>query len=712
MAAGLESCILVSPKLTLEKNTAGKFEFGMLPGNPFYERLERMKSLIEVYEDETLLWQGRAVKIETNFYLQKKVFCEGILAYLNDSIQPPHEYHDITVAQFLEELIFYHNAQVEADRRFKLGLVTVRDSNDSIFRYTNYESTLEAIKKKLIEKFGGIFRARIENGERYIDYLEDYPGTCQQQIRFDTNLLDYSKTMTAADVATRCIPLGKKLDESPIEALDMRLTIESVNNKSEVLEIPEAVENFGKITKVVTWDDVTTPEALKSKGEAWLRTNQYEKLVLECKFADLHFMDKGMPPVRLLDRIQVVSAPHGMDAYFPVTKLCIDLMEPAKTEIALGDEGSASLTSSIISGNNAINGAIDEKPTFSQTRKLAQQMAKMLLDAGIGGYVYMTPDELYIMEKPTLKDSKRFWRWNMGGFAYTSDGGKTYKTAITMDGSILADFITAGTMFADRIRGGSLVIGGSDGADGVLQVKNANGTVIFKADKNGVTISGNAFTVNSTNFTLSTDGHMTAKNASVSGSLEVQNPTAGKPAIFKANSSGVAVEGDYLTINAKNLKLNKDGTLESKSAKLAEFEASKGSLKSIDIEEMSAKKLDIRDELSINAKLGTVSKSDGFSFKNGTWGEQFHDVGVHLEVNNKGLRIYSDDGNSINLYPMQGIKATRTILGERAIGTRDVNIEYGEIFRNGGSEWCRFHDGKEWVKKNQSVLYEPPDWAD
>ena len=41
----------------------------------------------------------------------------------------------------------------------------------------------------------------------------------------------------------------------------------------------------------------------------------------------------------------------------------------------------------------------------------------------------------------------------------------------------LADFIVAGTMLADRINGGTLVLGG---------VKNENGQVVVRLDKDGV----------------------------------------------------------------------------------------------------------------------------------------------------------------------------------------------------------------------------------
>ena len=44
----------------------------------------------------------------------------------------------------------------------------------------------------------------------------------------------------------------------------------------------------------------------------------------------------------------------------------------------------------------------------------------------------------------------------MNGLGYSKDYGKTFGLAITMDGSIVADYITTGVLNADVIRAGTL----------------------------------------------------------------------------------------------------------------------------------------------------------------------------------------------------------------------------------------------------------------
>jgi len=64
--------------------------------------------------------------------------------------------------------------------------------------------------------------------------------------------------------------------------------------------------------------------------------------------------------------------------------------------------------------------------------------------------------EQYIIDGSDLEDSTNLWRWNLGGFAHSGDGGETYDVAITMDGHIVADFVDTGTLTANIIRTGVL----------------------------------------------------------------------------------------------------------------------------------------------------------------------------------------------------------------------------------------------------------------
>ena len=93
------------------------------------------------------------------------------MSFLADSIQPQAEYHDMTPRQMLETFLDIHNNQVEDRKKIYLGKVTITDANDSLYRYTNFENTLKAIREKLVEKLGGYLKLRHENDKLYLDWI-------------------------------------------------------------------------------------------------------------------------------------------------------------------------------------------------------------------------------------------------------------------------------------------------------------------------------------------------------------------------------------------------------------------------------------------------------------------------------------------------------------------------------------------------------------
>lgn len=84
----------------------------------------------------------------------------------------------------------------------------------------------------------------------------------------------------------------------------------------------------------------------------------------------------------------------------------------------------------------------------------AQDNATSLLTNAMGGYVYKTRDELYIMDNEDPNQAVKVWRWNINGLGYSSTGiNGPYGLAMTMDGSIVADFISTGVLNTSVIQG-------------------------------------------------------------------------------------------------------------------------------------------------------------------------------------------------------------------------------------------------------------------
>nr|DAI47839.1 MAG TPA: endopeptidase tail [Caudoviricetes sp.] len=117
--------MLISPTLTREAGKAGSLEFTIPLGNIAHSALQKLKTIVEVEQDGKTLWRGRVMNHEMDFYLRQKVYCEGELAYFNDSSLVPYKYADIGIKEFLAKVVSNHNSQTDWYKRFTLGTVNV-----------------------------------------------------------------------------------------------------------------------------------------------------------------------------------------------------------------------------------------------------------------------------------------------------------------------------------------------------------------------------------------------------------------------------------------------------------------------------------------------------------------------------------------------------------------------------------------------------------
>lgn len=473
---------IINPTLKLALNDAGSFTADIAPTHPLYDDVETMAD-IDIYCDNQWLWSGRIVEVESDFWKVKSIYCEGALAFLNDSIQPPHRYQYVggtAYRQYLEAVIAEHNSQVEANRRFQVGIVEKLYTGTSFYRYTNYESTFKEIKDDLIADAGGYIRIRKDDGVFYLDYIANYNTAQRQTISFGENLLDFARNVTAGDIATRVIPLGATLEgQESAEGLDARLTIAAVNDGKVYLEAPAAVERYGKITKVVTFDTINNESLLKSRGQQWLSDSQWESVVFDVSCIDLlsieqydylvtsnddtlltsdgdRFAVRDGGYFRVGDSIHVISTPHGLNAHFPLSEMTINIADPSTTVITLGVEAKqTSISGAQSKTSEALNTLKEEKIPTQEILEAAQRNATELINTQTHGFVVLEPNRILIMDARTIEDATNIWQWNSGGLGHSSDGGATYgDAAITMDGAINAKFITAGQMSANHIYGG------------------------------------------------------------------------------------------------------------------------------------------------------------------------------------------------------------------------------------------------------------------
>lgn len=472
--------------ITEALNDSGYMDITVPPTNPLYDYIYERKSVIEVKKNSFIIWEGEVVDISENMKKENKLYVVGVMSYLNDSVQEKKEYLNKTAIQILGELVNEHNNQVESRKHFVLGVVTIDVPEGIMNLETNFESTLSVIREKICNEYGGYIRIRWVDGIRYLDIvkIEDYGNTCLQPIQFGRNLLDYAKNLSASSIVTCVVPLGAEAEDGNF------LTIKSVNNGQSYVFNQEAVDSFGWIRKAVKFKDITEAQALFEAGEKWLAQNQYAKLAIEVNAVDLSLLKANIDSFNLGDYVNAKAKPFGLDAWYYIRKKVTDLLHPDKNTITIGDTILKSYTQQI---QQEVGNIEKEIPSASKILLAAKQNASNLIKSATNGYIVLNmdengnPEELLVMDIPDIETAKKIWRWNINGLGYSSTGyDGEYGTAMTMDGAIVADFITAGTMYADRIKGGTLTLGGTDNNNGVLSVLDKNGKEVGRWDNSGI----------------------------------------------------------------------------------------------------------------------------------------------------------------------------------------------------------------------------------
>lgn len=458
---GDEKAVLISSTLNLELNTAGTLIFICPPENLYYDKIYNRKSIVSVYRDEREIFIGEVREQTKDLRGNKKVQCVGLLSYLADSIQPQMEYHNQTPYQLLSKFLETHNEKVDERKKIRLGRVTVTDPNDSLYRYTNYETTLEAIMTKMVEKLGGYLKLRREGTHLILDYLrlEEMGKDTGQCIEFGLNLLDYTEDLSAEDVATAIIPLGKEIEGDANAVLKQYTDITSVNDGKNYLVSKEALTEFGLVCKVIRWDDVTVPANLLRKGAEWLKDNQFEMVELNLSAVDLSEFEIATETIECGDRVRCRAYPFGMDRLFPVMKQTIPLQKPGEIKVVLGSNQSKGYIQSSqdavrqIKEEGIVTRKIDNERVQSAIDNLKAQM-----NTGTGGYKLTEYDssgrwlrDLYMdtMDKDT---ATKVLQINMNGIGGSRNGYKgPYAVGMTLDGMIYGERIMSHSIDAEKL---------------------------------------------------------------------------------------------------------------------------------------------------------------------------------------------------------------------------------------------------------------------
>lgn len=513
-------------KIVKAVNAVDSFTFTIYPDNAGYDKLKPLTTSITVTDDSTGkdVFIGRVLKCPDSMDEQglicKSVTCEGRLGWLYDSVQPYAEYKMVGVRTVLASFISKHNAQVGDDKHISVGQVTVTAENNYTYS-VNWVSTMDAISEQLVGKFGGEIQLRDQDGKVYIDYLEHIGHGTDTRIELAVNLKTISREVDETSVITRLYPLGAKLTDS-----EKRLTIGSVNGGKDYIEDSALVAKYGVISGTQTWDDVTQASILKTKATAYLKNANKAKKQYKITAVDLSTIDMNFEQFELGCWYRVVNPLMGIDEDLRIIGITINLDSPEQSELTFGDKFET-MTGFMTAKTKSLQTAIDNSE-FRNRQVIDSKIenATKLITGAEGGHVILDPSEkpqrILIMDTADINTCKSCIQLNKNGLGFwkSSDGGSAktgpYTNAWTIDGNLVASFITALTLTG-------------------LKINNGNGT--FKVDENGNVVANK----------------LSSKSATITGgSINIQTSSQ--------NTSAIQLSHNEWTLKVSPLEIRIDNS--------------------------------------------------------------------------------------------------------------------------------------------------------
>lgn len=482
-------------KIVKAVNAVDSFTFTIYPDNAGYNKLKPLTTSVTVTDDSTGkdVFIGRVLKCPDSMDEQglicKSVTCEGRLGWLYDSVQPYVEYKMVGIRTVLASFISKHNTQVGDDKHISVGQVTVTGENNYTYS-VNWVSTMDAISEQLVGKFGGEIQLRDQDGKVYIDYLEHIGHGTDTKIELAVNLKTISREIDETSVITRLYPLGAKQTDS-----EKRLTIGSVNGGKDYIEDSALVAKYGVISGTQTWDDVTQASILKTKATAFLKSANKTKKQYKITAVDLSTIDMNFEQFELGCWYRVVNLLMGIDEDLRIIGITIDLDNPEQSELTFGDKFET-MTGFMTAKTKSLQTAIDDSE-FRNRQVIDSKIenATKLITGAEGGHVILDPSEkperILIMDTADINTCKSCIQLNKNGLGFwkTSDGGSAkdgpYTNAWTIDGNLVASFITALTLTGLKINNGS----------GTFKVDENGNVVANKLSSKSATITGGSINI-------------------------------------------------------------------------------------------------------------------------------------------------------------------------------------------------------------------------
>ena len=374
------------------------------------------------------------------------------------------------------------------------------------------------------------------------------------RITHTKNLTGLDVTYNTLDVYTVIMPIGydglqlpEKYVYSPLVSKYKNPKVKEVKFESVKVKVDENEEGFD------------------TKEEAYEELRRLSKLLFEEQHVDIPSVSYKIDFILLMNttkykdlkKLEVIKLGDEINIYHPkldidITARCIryryDCLSKKYLSMELGNFQKNFIDSTNSTTNDIFNKIDENEKNFSSELEKAKDNATNLITNAMGGYVYKTNAELFIMDSDDPSTAEKVWRWNINGLGYSRNGiNGPYEVAMTMDGKIVADFITVGVLNAALIKAGVL-----QSENGLSWIDMENGTFSFAngaltySIENGFEINGYATTNDLNQYPTKTDLSTSGKTVINGGNITTGFLSADR------------ISGGFLTSKNNDLRFNLD----------------------------------------------------------------------------------------------------------------------------------------------------------
>ena len=463
---------------------------------------------------------------------------------------------EAAIDTILKNAVLSHHYRAHSD------ITTMKKAS---YKCMSARAALGGTEGSIIDTWGG--ELEFDNNDIY---LHKNRGTDTGYIvKYGINIIDITQEKNIAETYTGIYPYAKYYPET-----------ESIEDREEVtVTLPEHIllskyaDNYGKqnilildMTDQFTEDEQVTESALRNKAIDYVKNSGFDvpKVSMTITPAALwqtpeYKQFKKLTAIGLCDTVTVSFEKLGIETTAKLIEYYFNVLSEKYESLVLGDASSnfADTINQTIADINKNkqelhNQAINSRRNLENAIKNATEK----ITGQSGGYIVLNPpenpQEILIMDTPDISTAVNIWRWNSGGLGHSSNGyDGPYDTAITMDGQIVADYITAGTfdgglIKADSITANQLSIAYQNEIKAQFDAKlgrDENNKIIsmINAAADVIRLTSNRFIVQSDKLNITADGTITAKGGNFIAGTDSNNANLNNSVLgFVKNGSKIA----------------------------------------------------------------------------------------------------------------------------------------------------------------------------